>query len=122
MAFLGPLFCRLEPFPDLIWRTMEIFNSNRTPFETLWGPNDFIINGTLQGWDRSERLGEITAPTLVLCGRYDEVTPACAETLQRGIPDAELYIFEQSAHMAHLEEPEHYLAVVRDFLARAENR
>ena len=101
---------------------MEIFNSNRTPFETIWGPNDFIINGNLKDWDRSGRLDEIAAPTLVTCGRYDEVTPACAETLQRGIPDAELYVFENCAHMAHLEEPEHYVRVVRDFLRRVERR
>lgn len=120
LAFLGPLFCRLEPFPDLIWRTTEIFNCNRTPYETLWGPNDFIITGTMKGWDRTNRLDEIAAPTLVLCGRHDEVTPACAETLQRGIPGAELCIFENCAHMAHLEEPEHYVQVVRDFLRRVE--
>jgi pimeloyl-ACP methyl ester carboxylesterase len=36
------------------------------------------------------------------------------------VPRAELVIFEQSSHMPHLEEPERYLQVLRDFLHRAE--
>jgi len=36
------------------------------------------------------------------------------------LPGAELAVFEESAHLAHLEERERYNAVVRDFLARAE--
>ena len=35
-------------------------------------------------------------------------------------PGTELVVFEESAHMAPLEETERYLAVVRDFLRRAE--
>jgi pimeloyl-ACP methyl ester carboxylesterase len=57
---------------------------------------------------------------LITCGRYDELTPTCAETLHRGIPKSELHIFEQSAHMAHLEETERYLQVGGLFLGRAE--
>jgi pimeloyl-ACP methyl ester carboxylesterase len=40
--------------------------------------------------------------------------------MHRGIPGSELVLFEESSHLAHLEEPERYLAVLRDFLARAE--
>ena len=39
-----------------------------------------------------------------------------------GLPDAELTIFEESAHMAPVEETERYLATVRAFLARADLR
>ncbi len=68
------------------------------------------------------RLGEIRLPTLVLSGRFDEATPAVVEALQRGIPGSERVVFEESAHMPHLEEPESYLRVVQDFLERAETR
>jgi pimeloyl-ACP methyl ester carboxylesterase len=61
-------------------------------------------------------------PTLITCGRYDELGPACAETLHRGIPNSEMAIFEQSAHMAHLEETERYLQTLRDFLDRVERK
>lgn len=119
-AFLGPLFCRLRPFPQAITRTKEIFDRNRVPYETMWGPNNFTVTGNLKDWDRTNRLGEIVVPALILCGRYDEVTPGCSETLQRALPNSEMHVFEQSAHMAHLEEREHYMQMVRDFLRRVE--
>jgi pimeloyl-ACP methyl ester carboxylesterase len=65
-----------------------------------------------------ERLGEITNPTLVLGGRFDEATPTITEATHRAIAGSEWVIFEQSAHLPHLEEPESYLQVLQDFLCR----
>jgi pimeloyl-ACP methyl ester carboxylesterase len=45
---------------------------------------------------------------------------ACAETMHRRLPHAQLQVFEQSAPTAHLEEPERYLQVVAEFLTRVE--
>jgi len=52
----------------------------------------------------------------VLSGRYDEATPAIAETVHRGIPSSEWVVFEQSSHTPHLEETERYLQMVASFL------
>ncbi len=51
------------------------------------------------------------------CGRYDEITPSCSETITRGIQDARMHVFEQSAHCAHLEEPDDYARLVEEFLS-----
>ncbi|HLY35884.1 MAG TPA: alpha/beta hydrolase, partial [Candidatus Limnocylindria bacterium] len=52
------------------------------------------------GIDLEDRLGEATHPVLVLAGRHDRVCPADAsEEMARGLPDAELVVFENSAHM-----------------------
>jgi pimeloyl-ACP methyl ester carboxylesterase len=40
--------------------------------------------------------------------------------LSEGIREAELHVFEESAHMAHLEEAEEYVRVLQGFLERAE--
>lgn len=56
----------------------------------------------------------------VRCGRFDEATPALAETIQRGIPGSELIIFEHSAHFPHIEEAEWYLQILDEFLCRVE--
>jgi pimeloyl-ACP methyl ester carboxylesterase len=74
------------------------------------------------GWDRTASLPGFNVPTLITVGRYDEITPACAETLHQGIPGSELHLFEHSAHLAHMEETEAYLSVVRDFLSRVEGQ
>ena len=55
---------------------------------TMNGPTEFDVIGRLRNWDRISDLGRIDVPTLVTCGRYDEMTPACSETIATGIPDA----------------------------------
>ncbi len=108
--------CRLDPWPECVMRTVANLENNAVYETTMNGPNEFTTIGNLKDWDRTDRLGEIRVPTLVTVGRYDELTPACAETLRAGIPDATLVTFEDSAHLAHVEEPERYLAVVDEFL------
>lgn len=48
--------------------------------------------------------------------------PLQAERITQALPDAELVIFEESAHMAAVEETERYIATVRSFLAGADLR
>jgi proline iminopeptidase len=88
----------------------------------MWGPSDLICVGNLKDYDRTGRMGEITVPTLFTCWRYDECTLAATAWYHELMPVSEMVVFEQSAHLPHLEEPELYLQVVRDFLHRAESR
>lgn len=111
--------CRLDPWPDPMLRTSANLDGNAV-YLTMNGPNEFTVVGNLKGWDRTSRLGEIRAPTLITVGRYDEITPNCAETLHREIAGSEIHVFERSGHCAHLEEPDEYMPLLRDFLRRAE--
>lgn len=71
------------------------------------------------GIDVEDRLGEVTHPVLVLAGRRDRTCPVGAsEDMARRLPDAELVVFENSAHMMFAEEQARYLATVRQFLDR----
>jgi proline iminopeptidase len=66
-----------------------------------------------------DRLGEVRHPVLVLAGRHDRTCSAEAgEAIARGIPDAELVVFEHSGHMTFVEESDAYVDAVRRFLAR----
>ena len=111
--------CRLDPWPPLV---EEMFKASRKEvYETMWGPNEMRPTGTLAGWDVTARLGEITAPALVLCGRYDEATPRQAETIASGLGgESELAVLEHSAHLTPVEETERYIELVRGFLRRIE--
>jgi pimeloyl-ACP methyl ester carboxylesterase len=66
-------------------------------------------------------LHEITTPTLLLSGRYDEATPLIVGTIHARIPGSEWIVFEHSSHTPHLEEPDAYNATVRAFLAGVES-
>jgi proline iminopeptidase len=71
------------------------------------------------GIELEDRLALVRAPTLVLTGRYDRAcTAEAAEAIAAGIDGAELVVFEHSAHLAFVEEPQVYVATVRDFLLR----
>jgi proline iminopeptidase len=68
-------------------------------------------------YDVRAALPMVRAPTLVLVGRHDFVCPPpFAEELARGIPGAQLLVFEHSGHVAHLEEPEAFRAAVAGFV------
>jgi L-proline amide hydrolase len=111
---------RLDPEPEVVGRARTKFG--KQVYETMWGPNEFTVTGTLKDWDVIGRLGEIRVPTLLTSGRHDECTPSLVEPLHDGIEGSEWVIFENSAHMAYLEEPERYLQVVGEFLQRVEAR
>lgn len=111
--------CRLEqPWPDCLMRSLAKFEANPVPYQTIQGPNEFVITGNLKDWDRVNRLGEITCPTLIICGQHDLLPPVCSETIHNGVAGSELHVFPDSSHSAHLEETQRFLEVVRDFLAR----
>jgi pimeloyl-ACP methyl ester carboxylesterase len=112
--------CRLDPEPEVLQRARAKFG--KQVYETMWGTNEFTPTGTLKDWDVISRLGEIRVPTLITSGRYDECTPKLVEPLNEGIEGSEWVLFEASAHMPYLEEPEHYVQVVGGFLERVEAR
>jgi len=110
--------CRLEPQPEVLERSREKFG--KQVYETMWGPNEFTVTGTLGDWDVIDRLGEIQVPALITSGRYDECTPALVAPLHDSLAGSEWILFEHSAHMPYLEETARYLEVVGGFLDRVE--
>ncbi len=111
--------CRLDPWPEPLLRSVT--NLEQSPvYAVMNGPSEFTVTGNLRDWDRTARLGEIAAPTLITVGRFDELPIVCAQTLHAGISSSTLRLFENSSHMAHLEEPELFAQTLSDFLRGAE--
>ncbi|MDR7000273.1 pimeloyl-ACP methyl ester carboxylesterase [Neobacillus niacini] len=66
-------------------------------------------------------MSEITCPTLYTCGGYDEATPESTQYFSSLTPDSEFHVFENSAHLPYVEEPEEYLRVVREFFRKIDS-
>jgi proline-specific peptidase len=98
MVFYRRHVCRPEPWPECVTRAFAKLQQNPEVYNTMNGPSEFHVTGVIKDWDIVDRLGEIQVPTLVTSGRYDEATPAIAETVQGGIKGSEWVIFEHSAH------------------------
>lgn len=112
--------CRLDPLPAVLTSAMAAFGTE--VYETMVGASECHVTGTLRDWSVEERLSEIALPTLVMSGRFDEVTPLLAERLAAGLPDCRRVMFEQSSHMPHLEEPQRFVDELLNFLAATEQR
>ncbi|MCI0551853.1 MAG: alpha/beta hydrolase, partial [Anaerolineae bacterium] len=77
----------------------------------------FFANADYGGIEVEDKLTNVTQPVLVLAGRGDRTCiPEGAEAMAKGLPNAELIIFENSGHMTYVEENEKYVKVLRDFL------
>lgn len=80
------------------------------------------LRGMAQRPDVSDRLPEITCPTLVVVGHDDAIsTPQEMGAIARAIPDARLVEIAGSGHMTPVERPEQFTAALGDFLAALES-
>lgn len=82
----------------------------------MWGPSEFHVTGNLKDFDCTSKLKDIHVPTIYTCGRFDEATPESTKYFSTLTPNGKFHVFEQSAHMPYLEEPEEYLRVIGSFL------
>ena len=65
-----------------------------------------------------DRLQEIACPTLVVWGALDRLVPVRdADVFEELIPDSRKVVFEDTGHVAMLEQPERFNRLLVDFLA-----
>ncbi|REK92100.1 alpha/beta fold hydrolase [Streptomyces inhibens] len=75
------------------------------------------LRGRAERPDYTELLSHISVPALVVVGTEDAYTPVSdARDIYERIPNAELAIIEQAAHMPNLERASEFNAVVEKFL------
>ena len=73
----------------------------------------------LTNYPLRDRLGQITAPALVVWGSEDHLVPVGdAWDFGELIPDARVVVYEDTGHVAMLERPVAFNALVDDFLAQ----
>jgi len=115
MVFYERHLCRV-PFPDCVQRTFAQLAEDPTVYHTMNGPSEFHVVGSLKTWDITDRLHEITTPTLLVSGRHDEATPLIVGQIHERIAGSEWALFEESSHMPHVEETDAFLERVDAFL------
>ena len=119
-AMLGQVYtrhlCRLDPWPDPVQRTFKHFNFK--VYNTMQGPNEFVITGNFKDWDRWKDLPRIGVPTLVTGARHDTMNPDDIRRMGKAIPRSRVVICENGSHMALYDDQEAYfrglLGFVRD--------
>lgn len=110
MAALAPAYLHRAD-PDALRALME-----RTVFSASAMRRGFEV---LADWSSVDRLGSITAPTLILAGRHDPFTAwPQANRIAAGVSNVEVVVFEHSAHFPWLDEPEPFFTTIRAWLQR----
>jgi len=70
-------------------------------------------------WDITNRLEEITQPTLIMVGEEDDATPVEAnQFLAEQIPNTELQIITDVAHMYQIEQPLAFNQMLEQFVTQ----
>ena len=114
-VFYSRHLCRI-PQPPYVLASFEQLAADPTVYHTMNGPSEFHVIGSLKHWDIRPQLKEISTPTLLVSGQYDEATPAMVKEIHGLIPGSKWELFAESSHMPHVEEPAKFKRVVAEFL------
>ncbi len=78
---------------------------------------DFLVSGDMGKFDFRLDLKKITAPLLVLAGRYDRIAfPRWTIQYKRYAPQAQFVMLEKSGHFPFVEQTDDTMRILRDFL------
>jgi proline iminopeptidase len=108
--------CRLDPWPDPVLRTFK--HLNQKVYNTMQGPNEFVITGNFKDWDRWTDLTKINVPTLLIVGRHDTMNVEDIRRMGRAIPHSRVAVCENGSHLCMWDDQQayfhHLLGFVRD--------
>ena len=77
----------------------------------------------MQGFDRRAALGHIAAPSLLVAGEHDRVTPPdTLASMAQAIPGAQLLSLPGAGHLPHLEQPDAFDEALINFLRTARRK
>ena len=77
----------------------------------------------MRGFDRRSALGQIAAPTLLVAGEHDRVTPpGTLQSMAHAMADASLLTLPGAGHLPHLEQPDAFDEALVSFLRTAQPR
>jgi 3-oxoadipate enol-lactonase len=111
--FVKSVFCdeTLEKRKDLVEETKKIILS--TSPQTITG----TLHALAQRRESCSLVKRISIPSLILCGKKDNVTPVTqSELLFNSITNSKMHTIENAGHLANLEQPEDFNEHVRNFV------
>jgi proline iminopeptidase len=91
-------------------------------YEHMWGPSEFVSNGTLRAYDRLDRLKELKLPTMFLVGEFDEARPATMLKFQAQVPGSVVKVIPNAAHAVPTDATQEFNEALAQFMESAERR
>jgi proline iminopeptidase len=114
----GKHLCRVQPWPEPLARMFR--HMNMQVYNTMQGPNEFVVTGTFKDWNRWGDLGAIRVPTLLLVGEFDTMSPADIEQMGRRIPNSRVAVLAGGSHCTMWDAQEPYFEALIGFIRDVE--
>jgi proline iminopeptidase len=110
--------CRLDPWPEPFMRAFRHLNTEI--YNTMQGPNEFVVTGTFKDWDSWNYLQNISVPTLLIVGRYDTMSENDIQKMGTLIPNSRVAVCENGSHLCMYDDQETYFRELLKFVRDVE--
>ncbi|MEK6374285.1 MAG: proline iminopeptidase-family hydrolase [Acidobacteriota bacterium] len=108
---------RIAPFPEPVDRAFKKLNAQ--VYNTMQGPNEFVITGNFKNWSRWTDLPKIKVPTLIITGGKGTMNPEDTRRMGRLIPHSRVVITNGS-HLSMYDDQEKYFRELVRFIKDVE--
>jgi proline iminopeptidase len=97
--------------------TRGIGHINPKIYVPMQGPSELGLSGSLEDWDRSADLKDISVPALVIGATHDTMDPDHMRWMSEQLPQGRFLLCPDGSHLAEFDDPGHYFPGLLDFLA-----
>jgi proline iminopeptidase len=89
-------------------------------YDLMQGPSEFKVGGRLIDWDITDRLKEISAPTLMVGATHDTMDPEAMKRQSEWVQNGQSLTCEKGAHLCMWDDREVFMSGVASFIAGVE--
>lgn len=118
--FYAQFICRLPEWPEPLNRAFT--KINQPYYLSMQGPSEFGLSGNLTTWDVSDRLKELTIPTLTIGGKYDEMDPVHMKWMSQQVKDGQYLYCDNGSHLSMYDQQPYYMNGIIKFIKEIDNR
>lgn len=108
------MICRLQPWPEPVTRCFA--HSNQAIYNQMQGKSEFLVTGNLKGWERWNRLHEISVPALTIGAEHDEMDPADMRRMASLMPKGRNLTCPNGSHLCMWDDQQVYFDGLLKFL------
>ena len=108
---------RINPMPEPVDRAFKKFNPQ--VYNTMQGPNEFVISGNFKNWDRWADLPKIKVPTLVIAGLKGTMNPDDIRRMGKLIPHSRV-VLTNGSHLEMYDDQETYFRELVRFITEVQ--
>ena len=111
----------IDQWPEFVNRAFSHLNPNIYVF--MQGHSEFGVtkNASLKGWDISDRLKELSVPTLMIGGKYDTMDPEYMEWMSTQVQNG-TSLTTNGSHVSQYDDPETYFSGLIKFIYKVNNQ